>query len=189
MSASDLSRSVLEHLAGYCAFRAKAFAVDLSDLNALQEMADHNLRELGLVAPADLCLEYPVIADAHMQPHEWLLTNDGQMLKTDSGSHGDDHFFPGPTDIAWDLAAAIVEWCMNEQQAREFLDVYRRRSGDDASGRVADFVRAYAVFRSAYCMMAANALDGSEEQSRLNRAAAGYKDLLRQMEPHSLIVA
>jgi hypothetical protein len=189
MSANDLSRSVLERLAGYCAFRAKVFAVDLSDLNALQEMADHNLRELSLVAPTDLCLEYPVIADAHMQPHEWLLMNDGQMLKTDSGSHGDDHFFPGPTDIAWDLAGTIVEWCMNEQQAREFLDVYRRRSGDDASGRVADFVRAYAVFRSAYCMMAANALDGSEEQSRLNRAAAGYKDLLRQMESHSLIVA
>ena len=24
--------------------------------------------------------------------------------------HGDDHFFPGPTDIAWDLAGTIVEW-------------------------------------------------------------------------------
>jgi len=181
MSASDLSQSVLERLAEYCAFRLQAFAVELSDLSALQEMAEHNLRELGLYAPVDLQLEHPVISDGRMQPHEWLLMKDGQMLKTDSGSHGDDHFFPGPTDIAWDLASAIVEWRMNGEQAREFLDFYRRTSGDNANGRVDSFIRAYAAFRAAYCMMAANALYGSEEQSRFDRAAAGYKAVLAQI--------
>jgi len=181
MSASDLSQSVLERLAEYCAFRLQAFAVELSDLSALQEMAEHNLRELGLYAPVDLQLERPVISDGRMQPHEWLLMKDGQMLKTDSGSNGDDHFFPGPTDIAWDLAGAIVEWRMNGEQAREFLDLYRRKSGDNANGRVDSFIRAYAAFRAAYCMMAANALYGSEEQSRFDRAAAGYKAVLAQI--------
>src|SRR4029077_13820627 len=156
MSVSDLSQSVLERMAEYCAFRLQAFAVELSDLSALQEMAEHNLRELGLDAPVDLRLEHPLISDGRMQPHEWLLMKDGQMLKTDSGSHGDDHFFPGPTDIAWDLAGAIVEWRMNGEQARQFLDLYRRKSGDNANGRVDSFIRAYAVFRAAYCMMAAN---------------------------------
>lgn len=189
MSASDLSQSVLERLADYCAFRARAFAIELSDLNALQEMAAHNLHELGFKATVDLRLEHPVIADGRMQPYEWLLTKAGQILKTDSGSHGDDHFFPGPTDIAWDLAGAIVEWRMDQQQARGFLDRYCRASGEDASSRVDGFIRAYAVFRAAYCMMAANALNGTEEQARLVRAAAGYKDLLMQQEPCSLTAA
>jgi hypothetical protein len=162
-------------MAEYCAFRLRAFGVELSGLNALQEMADHNQRELGLDSPVELRLKHPVIADGRMQPHEWLLSKDSKLLKTDSGSHGDDHFFPGPTEIAWDLAGAIVEWQMNEQQAAEFIDVYRCASGDDPSARIDGFIKAYAVFRLAYCLMAANAVAGSDEQRRLESAAANYR--------------
>lgn len=96
------------------------------------------------------------------------------MLKTDSGSHGDDHFFPGASDIAWDLAGAIVEWRMSPAQAETFLAMYRRASGDNAQNRISDYVTAYAIFRSAYCRMAANALQGTEEQPRLEQSAAAY---------------
>lgn len=186
VSANDLSQPVLERLAAYCAFRLNAFPVELSDLGALQQMAEHNLHELGLDLPVVLRLERPVLADGRMQPHEWLLTKEGLLLKTDSGSHGDDHFFPGATDIAWDLAGAIVEWRMTEHQAREFLDLYRHASGDDASARMDGFTKAYAVFRCAYCMMAANAMGGSDEQARMERAADGYRAILMQMEARSL---
>ncbi|MGZ4868381.1 MAG: hypothetical protein ACXV7C_14220, partial [Candidatus Angelobacter sp.] len=186
LSANDLSSDILARLAEYCAFRLRAFGVGLSDINALQQMADHNLRELGLDLAVELCLERPVIADGRMQPHEWLLSKEGSLLKTDSGSHGDDHFFPGPTDIAWDLAGAIVEWQMNEEQTTEFLDRYYRASGDDASVRIDGFIKAYAVFRLAYCLMAANAMSGSDEQPRLQRAADVYKDVLTRMEEPSL---
>lgn len=174
MSTEDLRDDVLARLAAYCAFRSKACATELSSLNALEEMARHNLPELRLEIPVRLRLEHPVLADARMQPHEWLLTPHGQMFKTDSGSHGDDHFFPGVTDIAWDLAGAIVEWNMTPAQTEMFLATYRRASGDDVRERVTDFVTAYSVFRCAYCRMAANALKGTEEQARLERAAAGY---------------
>ena len=50
-SASDLSQGVLARMAEYCAFRLRAFSVELADLNALQQMAEHNLRELGLDLP------------------------------------------------------------------------------------------------------------------------------------------
>lgn len=189
MAASDVSQRVLARLAEYCAFRLRAFSVGLSELNALQQMAEHNMHELGLSLPVVLRLERPVIADGRMQPHEWLWTAEGRMLKTDSGSHGDGHFFPGPADIAWDLAGAIVEWRMDEHQAELFLDLYRRSSGDDASDRVGGFIKAYAVFRCAYCMMAANAMLGSEEQARLDRAAAGYKAVLMQMEARTSLSA
>jgi hypothetical protein len=183
MAASDLlqngvAQRVLARLAEYCAFRLYAFSAEISDLHSLHQMAEHNLRELKLDVPVELQLKRAVIADGHMQPHEWLLTKDGQLLKTDSGSHGDDHFFPGPTDIAWDLAGAIIEWRMSGQQVKEFLDLYRQASGDDASARIDDFIKAYAVFRAAYCMMAANAMSGSDEHARLERAAADYKSVL-----------
>jgi hypothetical protein len=185
LSASDLSPDILVRLAEYCAFRQRAFAVELSDLDALQQMAEHNLRELGLELPVELRLEHPVIADGKMQPHEWLLTTEGKLLKTDSGSHGDDHFFPGPTDIAWDLAGAIVEWQMNEQQTAEFLNLYYLASGDNAKHRIEDFIKAYAAFQLAYCLMAAKAMNGSGEAIRLRRAADIYRTLLMESKYQS----
>jgi hypothetical protein len=182
LSASDLSSEILIRLAEYCAFRAREFTAELPDLAALQQMADHNLRELGLDLTIELSLERPVIADGRMQPHEWLLGTEGKLLKTDSGSHGDDHFFPGLTDIAWDLAGAIVEWQMNDQQATQFLEHYCRASGDDPAGRIYGFIKAYAIFRLAYCLMAANAMNGSEEQPRLQHAADAYRAALTRMQ-------
>jgi hypothetical protein len=185
LAARDLSFEIMARLAEYCAFRQRAFAVEVFHLNALQHMAEHNLRELGFELPVDLRLERPVIADGKMQPHEWLLTIEGKLLKTDSGSHGDDHFFPGPTDIAWDLAGAIVEWQMSEQQTTEFLDLYCRASGDNAKHRINGFIKAYAVFRLAYCLMAANAMNGSDEEKRLQQAADIYRTLLMKSEHQS----
>src|SRR5262249_15681701 len=141
-------------------------------------MVEHNLSQLGFDSPVALKLERPMIADGRMQPHEWVLFHDGRMIKTDSGSHGDDHFFPGATDIAWDLAGAIVEWRMRATQAEEFLEAYGGASNDDSRRRIDAFITAYAAFRCAYCLMAANALQGSEEQPRMERAAAAYRDLL-----------
>jgi hypothetical protein len=178
LCASDVSEAILARMAQYCAFRLRNFSVELAELNALQQMAEHNLHQLGLDLPVELRLERPVIADGRMQPHEWLLMRERGLLKADSGSHGDDHFFPGPTDIAWDLAGAIVEWRMDEQQGTRFIDLYRHASGDDSTARIESFIHAYAAFRSAYCLMAANAMAGSDEQPRLQRAATEYRALL-----------
>src|SRR4029077_18548579 len=178
MVADDLSPAVIARLAEYCAFRADVFGLAEGDLGPLQQMTEHNLAELGFDLPVALKFERPVIADGRMQPHEWILTSTDKMLKTDSGSHGDDHYYPGPTDIAWDLAGAMVEWRMNAEQAGEFLDLYRHGSGDNASARIADFLRAYTVFRCAFCKMAASALQGTAEQARLDLAAAHYAAFL-----------
>ncbi|MGE5323085.1 MAG: hypothetical protein ACM3SW_09500 [Actinomycetota bacterium] len=175
MRPSDLNEDSIRRLASYCAFRACSFAAESSDLKSLQQMADYNLQQLSLPLSPNLCLERPVIADGRMQPHEWILMPDGEMLKTDSGTHGDDHFFPGPTDIAWDLAGAIVEWRMDELQREAFLESYTRFSGDHSRERIGDYVPAYCVFCAAYCLMAANALHGSQEQRILEREADYYK--------------
>lgn len=180
MLATDLSESVLARLAAYCAFRAQAFRTDAADLRTLHEMAEHNFQELRFEGPPALELERPALVDGRMQPHEWILTTDGQMMKTDSGIHGDDHFLPGATDIAWDLAGSIIEWKMNAPDTDAFLKMYHRASGDDARKRIQGYLKAYTVFRCAWCLMAANALQGSQEQHRLEHAAADYGALLMQ---------
>jgi hypothetical protein len=136
------------------------------------------MSQLGLDVSVKLQVEKPVLVDGRMAPHEWLFTADNEMLKTDSGSHGDDHFFPGITDIAWDLAGAIVEWKMSQDQAEAFVEMYRRASGDNAMLRITEFIKAYTVFRAAYCMMAANAMRGTGEEARLAQAGAYYGNLL-----------
>jgi hypothetical protein len=51
-------------------------------------------------------------------------------------------------------------------------------SDDNAAGRIAGFVVAYTVFRAAYCLMAANALEGSDEANRMQSAAKNHRNSL-----------
>ncbi len=182
MNAAEISASVLERVADYCALRAREFTTTTS-APQLESMMRFNLGEIfgaesgsGLPALID---ERPVIADGRMAPHEWLLTPGGTLLKTDSASHGDDHFFPGPVDIAWDLAGAIIEWGMTTEAAHYMIERYRRRSGDDPRARIGAYLLAYGVFRAAYCSMAAFALRGSAEEQRLRRAVLHYRTLVQ----------
>jgi len=116
-----------------------------------------------------------VIADGRMLPHEWLRTHDDSILKLDASTHGDDHFFPGPCDIAWDLAGTIVEWELNDLQSDAFLEAYRTASGDDAGSRISDYVRAYSIFRMALSKMAAQASAGSFDERLLLRDYLRYR--------------
>jgi hypothetical protein len=183
LCSADLSRAVTERLAAYCAFRASAFAASLDNLRALEFMAQHNAREPGAANPGiSLRLERPVVADGQMHPHEWMMTANGEILKTDSGIHGDDHFFPGITDIAWDLAGAMIEWHMNPAQCQAFLEAYERLSGDSPVARIKGFLHAYSAFRCAWCAMAAHALRGTDEQRRFEREAFHYRASLLRSE-------
>lgn len=180
MRSSDASATVLDRVADYCAFRALEFAAPAGEPSQLEAMVRFNVREefgVELNGPATLPVERLVHADGRMLPHEWLATAEG-FFKSDGVSHGDDHFFPGPSDIAWDLAGAIVEWELRKEAAQYLLERYRARSGDDARERLAGYLLAYKVFRMAYCDMAAFAVRGSEEEPRLRRACRRYRALV-----------
>ena len=180
---SDLGVDLLEHIAQYCAFRTRAFALGEQDASQLPDMLRFNLgqefsEEAAFGVNTEL-LATPsvVLADGRMQPHEWIHRSDGQWFKLDACSHGDDHFFPGPVDIAWDLAGAIVEWQMN-RDAREFLLArFRRLTGDDPTQRLPVFLLAYAVFRLVYCGMALTTVLGSPEEPLLRKECNRYHHL------------
>ena len=178
--AKDADEAMLRRMAEYCAVRAREFPAENIDTTALRQLVQVNWREAfgGEVAAPALPVERPVIVDGRTQPHEWLRAPDGRIVKTDAAEHGDDHFSPGPTDIAWDLAGAIVEWGLDSAGAAFLLGDYLRLSGDDAQRRIADYRLAYTLFRLGYCTMAAEATRGSDEEARLRRDAARYRALL-----------
>jgi hypothetical protein len=173
----DLSPERLRHFADYCAFRLREFKADESQPSAIDEMAAWNWSlefgnspEFGPVA-----VEHRVFCDAHMMAHEWLELPDGRLLKLDGGAHGDDHFFPGPCDIAWDLAGTIVEWNLTAAEAEFFLEHYHRVSADDARRRLPSYLRAYVSFRMGWCKMAALASRGSFDEPLLCRDFERYR--------------
>jgi hypothetical protein len=165
LSASDLDAPLLARIARYCARRHALFpADDLTDLDAV--VAKNAAAVLG-IAPQRVPRRRggrSAIVDARLQPHEWVRTDAGAILKTDAIAHGDDHFFPGPTDVAWDVAGAIVEWDLDDAAQRSFLEMYRDASDDRdvVEERISPWIFAYAVCRAAFTAFARDGAPASE---------------------------
>jgi hypothetical protein len=172
----DLSTGLLSRMAEYCAFRVTNLPAPDATVALLQEMTQVNLAvELGLdhSSPA-LPLERPVYPDCRMLPHEWRINTRGRILKTDAVGHAEGHQLPGPVDIAWDLAGAIMEWDLSPEASRFFLDEYQRMSGDRAHQRAQAYFLPYAVFRMSHCRMAAEAMRGTFDANHLHNDYAAY---------------
>jgi hypothetical protein len=178
-----LSTEVLDRLAAYCAFREKGFRSDCAANGLVEEMAFFNYREeTGRelpVSPGLFRTHSPVICDGRMSPHEWIQCADGRLMKVDGCKDGDDHFLPGPTDIAWDLAGAIVEWDMDRDAAEYLLGKFRAKSGRSTE-KVAGFVLAYGIFRASYCKMAWMGTAVEAEKPRLQSRYGFYRMKIEQ---------
>ena len=181
LHARELSAGLIGHLARYCAFRAAEFRVSDAPASQLPAMVGFNLsQEFGLDLPSameNLITAEPVLTDGRMHPHEWIGGPNEDLIKTDACTHGDDHFFPGPCDIAWDLAGAIVEWNMDDDAADVFLSEFRKISGLNRAGVIRDFILAYTIFQVAYWGMAISTVTGSDEESRVLSTYQHYRRL------------
>ena len=173
---ADLDAGMIERLAGYCAFRRTSFPSISVMEGELCAMTVHNVKQLLGIALENFSLEtvFPVVCDARIAPYTWLISGD-RILKTEATTHGDSHFFPGPCDIAWDIAGAIVEWRMDENAAAQFIAEYERRSGDRVSFRSHSYRIAYCAFHAAYAVMAAANTDDAREQAYFGRDTMFYK--------------
>jgi hypothetical protein len=189
MRQADATAPFLCHAASYVAW-LRSRTVDVEDDARLREMLLTNTREaLGpdwlpgaeaLAHEASTFSEPAVAIDGRMQPHEWLLTPTGQWMKTDALDHHCDHFLPGSTDAAWDVAGFIIEWDLRQGDRAAFVDEYANRSGDRSiADRLPFFAAAYAAFRTGYCEMSAQALRGSDDGARFQALTERYKEALR----------
>jgi len=172
----DLNQLLLEHMAQYCAWRAREFGVAEIDVGELENMTRVNLERGFGIIPKYLRLPIgrAAICDNRMAPEHWL-ADDGRILKLDAALHGDDHFFPGPCDIAWDLAGVIVEWELDSPAREFFLTKYQSSSGDYVMSRIEDYELAYAMFRLAWSKTAAASVADTEEGAGLMRDYRRYR--------------
>ncbi|WP_237479632.1 hypothetical protein [Lichenibacterium dinghuense] len=175
---------LLERLAAYFAFRARAFPCGPGDgapLDALLAMARANAAEAlgdGAAArldgwearlPALARAARPVAVDGRLAPHEWL-HGGGTLLKSDALDHCCGHDLVGCQDVAWDVAGAAVEWDLSDAEAEALRAAVERGSGSHCDrGLVAFFRLAYPAFRVGELTMARDR-EGPEEAARLDAA-------------------
>jgi len=185
---SDVTPAVLERIAQYSAMRVREFAAEneCSD-DHIAEMIRFNAQtELGIDIDFDDDTFRPqqlIFADGRMQAHEWIQAQNGTLLKVDATTHGDDHFFPGPTDIAWDIAGTVVEWRLDRGATDYLVQRFQQLTGDNLRGRLPAFVFAYTVVRMAAWKMALSTVIGSAEESRVRQAYKYYRQLAEQQLP------
>ena len=178
LAPGEVDAELLDRMARYLACLRERFSRPESVRTDLGEMVHTNLAAVGLESWADTIAVPadgpPVAVDGRMLPHEWLRTSRG-YLKADALDHHDDHFFPGPVDIAWDLASAAVEFDMAPEVRQALVERYRRLSGDRTiAGRLPYYTVAYLACRIGYASLAAEVLQGSAEGAGFARMQQRY---------------
>jgi hypothetical protein len=118
--------------------------------------------------------------DGHMQPHEWIETQDNQLFKVDSVGHACDHTLIGRQSVVWDIAGAIVEWGFDGKAMARLLKAFEAAGGTSLDSDSLDFYRvAYLAFRVGQCSLAAQVHD-PDEHDRLLRSYAVYRQQLAE---------
>ncbi len=80
---------------------------------------------------AALGCEAPILTDAKMRPAEWL-DGGGRRVKIDFEHHGMGKHQLNVTDPAYDLADAILQWELAEDEERELIRRYTAETADTA---------------------------------------------------------
>jgi hypothetical protein len=191
LRAADVDASLMRAAARYLAYlRQRCADQRCASFEPLAQVMDVNVSEglgpdwrnrLGdLDRFRPLLNEAPAVAvDGRMMPHEWLATRRG-ILKTDAADHHDDHFYPGPQDITWDVAGFAAEFGLSFRTARDFADAVGNLAGDRRlSARLPFYSVAYLACRLGYATLAAQTLGQSADAARMATLAQRYRRRLR----------
>lgn len=193
LSKSCVDQGLLDAIAQYLAYLSRTFpAREGTSFDTLLEMIHYNVAEALGDAWRDRLktLEQmrtsvtdapPIALDARMLPHEWLDVR-GAYIKTDALDHHDDHFFPGPQNIAWDLAGAFAEFELGASERSYLLAAFRAatREGRDVEARMPFYRVAYLAFRLGYVTLAGQSVEEPQERARYQKLAKSYTRQLKQ---------
>jgi hypothetical protein len=118
-----------------------------------------------------------VRTDNKLDPHEWLRTASGLLLKTDALDHHCGHDLIGCQDVAWDVAGAICEFGLEGKPADELITLTEHAAGRVVHRELLAFYRlAYAAFRLGLGTMA-----GSDDSGRQMPARQRYHAELQHL--------
>ncbi|WP_025229378.1 hypothetical protein [Fimbriimonas ginsengisoli] len=191
LSRADASPTLMERVGRYIADAAGPPLSDEEEIAARDRrwnITYWNTREVFGESIADKILEWrdgdsdplnPLrYGDGRLSPHEWVLTTDGEVVKTDAGGHDCDHTAVGPQPVTWDIAGAWVEWGLDSCGGASLL------AGLASGGLVCRhedlrlFRLAYAAFRLGICSFCADLSGDEKERGRLRRDVERYRNCL-----------
>lgn len=178
----DLDReALLDRVARYISHRARKLPAERPGASPekLLEMAAYNVEQaLGKKAAGSLdawrerlpelsSLARPVLTDNRMHAWEWVVTPDGKIWKTDALDHHASNDLVGPQDPAWDLAGAIVELELSEEERGRLVEqVERSRRVKTPPDQLRFYIQAYLAFQMGYYTLAAEAVESEAEALR-----------------------
>lgn len=164
-----------------------------ADPEALMALVEDNVAEglgpgwTGRLGPVRAAMPRPgevaeVALDGRMMPHDWLRLPDGGLLKTDALDHHDDHFQPGPQDLAWDLAGFATEFGLPPPVLRDLARAAGEAAGDRRlPDRLPFHLVAYLAFRLGYARLAARTLGATPDGLGMARLEKRYRRRLRRL--------
>jgi hypothetical protein len=187
---SRISRgSLIDQVGAYLGFRARHFpaaAHQGASLEALRRMAIYNAGQaLGeaMAAALEQSLADPstlesrvhrICTDNRLHAWEWLVSG-GRLIKTDALDHSAAHDLVGHQDVSWDVAGAIIELDLPDDEASRLCQIVRQESGRPVDQALLAFVLpCYLAFQLGAHLMAAGALGEGPEATRLRRVADHY---------------
>lgn len=120
--------------------------------------------------------------DNKLDRNSWLRLPDGQLLKTDAVDHHCAHDLIGCQDPCWDVAGAIVEFALDDEEACELVREAERSACRPLSAALIDFYQiAYCCFRLGQARIAGELCADSGESARLSSRAVRYETALMPM--------
>jgi len=194
MASGEVRRAdFIDHLGRYLGFRARHLpppATGGASLSELIEMALVNTEEaLGAAAASRLkerladAPDYvrvvrPVDTDNRLHSWEWLVTGAQRFIKTDALDHSAAHDLIGCQDIAWDIAAAAVEFELSKQEAADLSAAVLQESSRAVPAELQAILEiCYLAFQLGLWISAKPAA-AADEFPRLEAAASRYARLL-----------
>jgi hypothetical protein len=188
-------KSLIDQVGVYLGFRARHFPAaehQGASLPELRHMALYNIGQaLGAAAASALepALADPgtlegkvrrVWADNRMHVWEWLVSGE-KLLKTDALDHSAAHDLIGCQDMTWDIAGAIIELDLSDEEASRLCEIVRQESGHPVHPELTAFMfPCYLAFQMGSCLMAAGALGEGREAARLRQDAERYAHNLQK---------
>jgi hypothetical protein len=128
-------------------------------------------------------LARPVLTDNRMHAWEWLVTPEGKILKADALDHHAANDLVGAQDPAWDLAGAVVELELSDDERGRLVErVERSRRVKTPPDQLRFYTQAYLAFQLGWHTLAAQALEGIDpgEAAAMRRQSGLYADRLRR---------
>lgn len=121
-----------------------------------------------------------VCGDNRLGRAEWLRTNSGALIKTDALDHHQAHDLIGCQDLAWDVAGAVVEFDVDQNELGGFVASVEQWACRDIDHALLEFYRvAYLAFRLGQERLGLTIAEDRLERRRLAECGDCYADALR----------